>query len=89
MTPKAIAAYLGDECQNGIGAQLRTEEDAARIQPPHRGHHSTPNRSKLALLCRVEAVGKERKCRSGAEKAGAARKLATKVHMGLDSEGRS
>jgi hypothetical protein len=70
MTTKTIPAYLEDERQKGRDAQLRTEEETARIQPLHHGHHRTPKQSKLALPSRVEAVCKSKKqCRSSAEKA--------------------
>jgi hypothetical protein len=83
MTTKTIPAYLEDERQQGRDAQLRTEEEAARIQLLHHGHLRTPKQSKLALPSRVEAVGKARKSVVAArKKPSAARKLATKVCKG-------
>ncbi len=43
MTTKTIPAYLEDERQKDCAAQLRMEEEAARIQPLNHGHHRTEN----------------------------------------------
>jgi hypothetical protein len=61
MTTKTIQAYLEDERQKGRDTQLRIEEEAARIQPLHHGHHRTPKQPKLELPSPVEAAAKTRK----------------------------
>ena len=43
MTTKTIPEYLVDERKKHEDDQLRMEEEAARIQPLHRGHHRTAN----------------------------------------------
>ena len=47
MTTKTIPAYLEDERQKDCDAQLRMEEEAARIQPLNHGHHRTAKQPKL------------------------------------------
>jgi len=58
MTTKTIPEYLEDERRNRADTQLRTEEEAARIQPLH---HRTPKPPKPELPAPVEAVAKARK----------------------------
>jgi hypothetical protein len=43
MTTKTIPEYLEDERRKLTEAQLRTEEEAARIQALHRAHVALPN----------------------------------------------
>jgi hypothetical protein len=47
MTTKTISAYLEDERQKSSEAQVRIEEEAARIQPLNHGHHRTAKQPKL------------------------------------------
>jgi hypothetical protein len=61
MTTKTIPAYLADERQKSSDAQLRTEEEAARIQPMHHGHHRTAKQPKVELPAQVVAAVKARK----------------------------
>src|ERR1017187_6769412 len=61
MTTKTIPEYLEDERRNLADTQLRTEEEAARIQPLHHGHHRTPKPPQPELPAPVEAVAKARK----------------------------
>src|ERR1035437_10771502 len=61
MATKTIPEYLEDERRNSADTQLRTEEEAARIQPIHHGHHRTPKPPKLELPAPVEAVAKARR----------------------------
>jgi hypothetical protein len=61
MTTKTIPEYLEDERRNRADTQLRTEEEAARIQPLHHGHHRTPKPPKPELPVPVEAVAKASK----------------------------
>jgi hypothetical protein len=61
MATKTIPEYLEDERRNSADAQLRREEEAARIQPLHHGHHRTQKPPKPELPAPVEAVAKARK----------------------------
>jgi hypothetical protein len=80
MTTKTIAAYLEDERRKRGDDQLGMEEEAARIQPLHHGHHRTAKPPKLELLSPVNAAGKARKTAAAArKKPRAARKTATKA----------
>jgi hypothetical protein len=80
MTTKTIPAYLEDERQKNKDAQLRAEEEAARIQALHHGHHRTAKQPKLRLALSVGAVSKVRKTAAAPQKKlRAARKFATKA----------
>jgi hypothetical protein len=61
MTTKTIPAYLEDERQKDRDAQLRTEEEAARIQPLNHGHHRTSKQPKLEFPSSAKAGPKARK----------------------------
>jgi hypothetical protein len=79
MTTKTIPAYLEDELQKECAAQLRMEEEAARIQPLNHGHHRTAKQPKRELPSVVKAAPKARKSAKKARiKPRAARKTATK-----------
>jgi hypothetical protein len=58
MTTKTIPAYLEDERHKNEDAQLRTEEEAARILPLHHGHHRTAKQPKPELSSAVKAKAK-------------------------------
>jgi hypothetical protein len=58
MTTKTIPEYLEDEGRNRADTELRTEEEAARIQPLRHGHHRTPKPPQPELAAPVEAVAK-------------------------------
>jgi hypothetical protein len=80
MTTKTIPAYLEDERQKRRDAQLRMQEEAARIQLLHYGHHRTAKQSKLELLSAVEAAPKARRTAAASRtKPRTARKTATKA----------
>jgi hypothetical protein len=80
MTTKTIPAYLEDERQKDCDAQLRMEEEAARIQPLNHGHHRTAKQPERELPSVVKAAPKARKTAAQArEKPRTARKAATKV----------
>jgi hypothetical protein len=80
MTTKTIAAYLDDERQKDRDAQLRIEEEAARIQPLNHGHHRTAKQPKRELPSVVKAAPKARKTAAQArEKPRTARKTVTKA----------
>jgi hypothetical protein len=80
MTTKTIPEYLEEERQKDRNAQLRKEEEAARIQPLHHGHHRTAKQPKLELTSVVKAVPKARKPAAAARKKRlTARKTATKA----------
>jgi len=80
MTTKTIPAYLEDERQKDRDAQLRIEEEAARIQPLQHGHHRIAKHPKLELPSSVEAAPKARKTSAvSRKKSRTARKTATKA----------
>jgi hypothetical protein len=61
MSTQTIAEYLQEERKKFAETQLRTEEEAARIQPLQHGHHRTAKQPKLELLPPVKAVMKKKK----------------------------
>jgi hypothetical protein len=80
MTTKTIPEYLEDERQKDCDAQLRTEDEAARIQPLNHGHHRTAKQPKRELPSVVKAAPKSRKTAAQArKKPRIARKAATKA----------
>ena len=80
MTTKTIPAYLEDERQKDCDAQLRMEEEAARIQPLNHGHHRTAKQPKRELPSVAKAAPKSRKTAAQArKKPRIARKAATKA----------
>ncbi len=58
MTVQTIPEYLEEEREKATDNQLRTEEEAARIQPLQHGHHRTAKQSKLQLVAPVKATAK-------------------------------
>jgi hypothetical protein len=80
MTTKTIPAYLEEEREKDRIAQLRKQEEAARIQPLHHGHHRIAKQPKLELPSLVKAVPKAGKPAAAArKKSRTARKTATKA----------
>jgi hypothetical protein len=83
MTTQTIAEYLEEERQKAADTQLRTEEEAARIQPLQHGHHRTAKQSKVELAPPAKAVTKKKKKKKTAtvtrKKARAAVKKTTKI----------
>jgi hypothetical protein len=83
MTTQTIPEYLEEERQKAADTQLRTEEEAARIQPLRHGHHRTSKSSGLELPTPVKAATKKKKKRktaaTGRKKPRAAVKKATKI----------
>ncbi len=61
MTTQTIPEYLEEERQKAADTQLRTEEEAARIQPLRHGHHRTAKQPKVELLPPVKAATKKKK----------------------------
>jgi hypothetical protein len=49
MTTQTIPEYLEEERQKTADTQLRTEQEAARIEPLQHGHHRYSNQSKPRL----------------------------------------
>ena len=82
MTTQTIPEYLEEERQKAADTQLRTEEEAARIQPLQHGHHRTAKQSKVELLAPVKPATKKKRKRKTAvvarKKPRAAGKKATK-----------
>jgi hypothetical protein len=78
MTTKTIPAYLEDERQKDCDAQLRMEEEAARIQPLNHGHHRTAKQPKRELPSLAKAAPKARRP-SARKKPRTARKAAPKA----------
>jgi hypothetical protein len=63
MTIQTIPEYLEEERQKAADAQLRTEEEAARIQPLQHGHHRMARQSGLKLVAPVKAATKKKQKR--------------------------
>jgi hypothetical protein len=61
MTTKTIPEYLEDQRQKDADAQLRMDEESARIQPLNPGHHRTAKRPKLDSPSSVKATPKAKK----------------------------
>ena len=61
MTTQTIPEYLEEERQKAADTQLRTEQEAARIQPLQHGHHRTPKTSRVELLAPVKTAIKKKK----------------------------
>jgi hypothetical protein len=80
MTTKTIPAYLEDERQKNRDAQLRSQEETARIELLNHGHHRTQKEHKLGLPSSDKATPKARTTVvSPREKPRARRKTATKA----------
>ncbi|MGA8214435.1 MAG: hypothetical protein WB799_12635 [Candidatus Sulfotelmatobacter sp.] len=82
MSTQTIAEYLDEERQKFAANQLRTEEEAARIQPLQHRHHRTGKQPKLELVTAVKSSAKKRKKRTLAAaraKPRAAKKMAVKT----------
>jgi hypothetical protein len=80
MTTKTIPAYLEDERQKDSDAQLRMEEEAARIQPLNHGHHRTAKQPRLESPSVVKLAPKaENTAAQARKKPHTARKTATKA----------
>jgi len=80
MTVQTIPEYLEEERQKAADTQLRTEEEAARIQPLHHGHHRKAKQPKRELVSMVKAAPKARRTSAQArKKPRTARKAATKA----------
>jgi hypothetical protein len=61
MATKTIPEYLEDERRSLEDTQLRTDEEADRIELLHPGHHRTRKQPNLELPVPVEVVVKARK----------------------------
>jgi hypothetical protein len=86
MTTKTIPEYLVDERQKHEDDQLRMEEEAARIQPLHHGHHRTAKQPKLELQSPVKAAVKTKKTKARKTKTintAAAARIKTKTKLKL------
>jgi hypothetical protein len=80
MPTKTIPAYLEDERQKASDAQLRIEEEAARIHPLRHGHHRPAKQPKLELPSAIEAAPKARRAAAAShKKPRTARKTATRA----------
>jgi hypothetical protein len=80
MTTKTIPEYLEDERQKDSDAQLRMEEEAARIHPLNHGHHRTAKQPMLELPSVIKPVPKAGNTAAQArKKPHTVRKTATKA----------
>jgi hypothetical protein len=61
MTTQTIPEYLEEEREKAADTQLRTEQEAARIQPLQHGHHRRAKQPKLELLPPVKTATKKKK----------------------------
>jgi hypothetical protein len=66
MTAQTIPEYLEEERQKTANTQLRTEEEAARIQPLRHGRHRKAKQPKVKLLAPVKASAKKKQKRKTA-----------------------
>jgi hypothetical protein len=64
MTTKTIPEYLEDERRKLAEAQLRTEEEAERIQALHPAHRRTAKQPKTESPRRPKAAGKRKTTRA-------------------------
>jgi hypothetical protein len=60
MTTQTILEYLEDERKKTANTQLRTEKEAARIEPLRHGHHRTAKQAKLELVPPVDTATEKR-----------------------------
>jgi len=65
MTTKTIPAYLEDERQKDRDAQVRMEEETARIQLLNQGRHRTAKQPRLELPASAKAAPESRKTAAG------------------------
>ena len=81
MTTQTIPEYLEEERQKTAATQVRTEEEAARIQPLQHGHHRTGKQPKLELVPAVKSGTKKKKRTVAVDRAKprAAKKMAAKI----------
>jgi hypothetical protein len=81
MRTQTIPEYLEEERQKATDTQLRTEEEAARIQPLRHGRHRTAKQPKVALLPPVKAATQKKKKAAAVarKKPRASGKMATKT----------
>ena len=83
MTAQTIPEYLEEERQKAADTQLRTEEEAARIQPLQHGHHRKAEQPRLPLRPQVKAATKKKKKRKtvavARKKPRAAKKMTAKT----------
>jgi hypothetical protein len=56
MTTQTISEYLEGEREKTAATQLRTEKEAARIEPLQHGHHRKTKQSKLAFVQRAKTA---------------------------------
>ncbi len=68
MTTKTIPEYLEDECQKRRADKIRIEEEAARIQVLHHGHHRLAKDGTEGLPIGVETKANTTKSSSGVAK---------------------
>jgi hypothetical protein len=82
MTDQTIPEYLVEERQKAADTHLRTEEEAARIQPLHHGHHRKAKQPRLPFLSLKAATKKKKKRKTvtvARKKPRAARKMTAKT----------
>jgi hypothetical protein len=74
MSTQTIPEYLEEERQKATENQLRTQEEAARIQPLQHGHHRAAKKSRLELVAPVKAKAKKKQKKLKKKTAPVARK---------------
>jgi hypothetical protein len=80
MATQTIAEYLDEERQKYAANQVRTDEEAARIQPLQHGHHRTGKQPRLELVPAVKTISKKKRTVGVARaKPRAAKKMAAKI----------
>jgi hypothetical protein len=84
MATQTIAEYLEEERQKATETELRTKEEAARIQPLQHGHHRMAKQPKLELVPPVKTATRKKQKKTTAVVArkkprAAAKKKTTKI----------
>jgi hypothetical protein len=85
MSTQTIAEYLDEERQKYAANQLRTDEEAARIQSLQHGHHRTRKQPRLELVPPAKAIAiavakkKKRTVAVARVKPRATKKMAAKI----------
>jgi hypothetical protein len=72
MTIQTIPEYLEEERQKAADTQLRTEEEAERIQPLQHGHHRASKRASKSSRLELAAPAKSTTKKKQKEKTAAA-----------------
>ncbi len=79
MSSQTIEEYLDEERKKYAANLLRTEEEAARIQPLQHGHHRMGKQTQLELVPAVKSTTKKKKKKRTVAVAGAKPRAAKRI----------